>query len=163
MAVGEDASIGVDEERPISPSSLIVVGFDDSPLARKALAWAAQEAHLRSASLLIVSVWEEPLVDWGEGFPPPNDAWREGGERARKIAVEGASAALLLQPDLKIVSKALSGSPAARLIELSKGAELVVIGSRGLGGFIGLMLGSVSRQCVAHARCPVVVVHDGDL
>lgn len=142
-----------------TPKRGIIVGIDGSAAAAQALAWAVDEARLRSTPLKIVSAWETPYLDWGEAFPLPQEPEREALEHARSIAEQAASQVAAQFSELDVSSEAVEGSPAGRLIELSESAELLVVGSRGRGGFAGLILGSVSQQCVAHAHCPVVVVH----
>lgn len=78
---------------------------------------------------------------------------------ARGMVEEAASQARLALPGIEVVATALEGSPAAVLVELSKDAGLLVVGSRGRGGFKGLLMGSVSQECTAHAHCPIVIVH----
>jgi nucleotide-binding universal stress UspA family protein len=136
----------------------IVVGVDDSPGGRAALAWALSEAALRHAELEVVHAWSLPLAEGWNTEWPADEAWFR--ERAldflKKVVAEcqsGDDAAV--KPTL--VPLECEG-PAFGLLERCEGAELLVLGSRGRGGFKGLLLGSVSAQCVQHAACPVVVV-----
>jgi nucleotide-binding universal stress UspA family protein len=164
----------------------IVVGVDDSPGARKALAWAVTEARLRGAPLRVVHVHKPeeltaPLyfpsqhalpgvpTSW-RGEPSPADLARvlqaqevlreaaraRAEELVEELVGEVGAAGVEVQP---IVVQ--ERHPAAALIELSSDADLVVVGSRGRGGFRELVLGSVSHACVLHATCPVVVVPSG--
>jgi nucleotide-binding universal stress UspA family protein len=132
----------------------IVVGIDGSPGARKALAWAVDEARRREATLEAVHVWHTPYVD-GYGY---------ASAALDPVAMEVAARALAdeaVEPhrhDAHIEVHVICGSPAATLVHEAKDAELLVVGSRGRGGFTGLLLGSVSQQVVHHAPCPVVVV-----
>jgi len=149
-AVGGDRAVG----------GKIVVGIDGSKAARRALDWALREAELRHATLEIVSVWEDPYRYWGERMPT---AEIEREERTAlqvtdRLLDEALGEARTRQLDVVLEAASLEGSPAGRLVERSTGASLLVVGSRGRGGFAGLILGSVSQQCIAHARCPVVVV-----
>ena len=139
----------------------IVVGADGSEGAAAALEFAAGEAALRRARLRVVSAWEIPVVAYGGGLAPPLDA--ETLDALRGHTQEVADAALAtaksLQPLLEGEALAVEGQAAEVLLEQAAGAELIVVGNRGLGGFKSLLLGSVSQQVVHHATCPVVVVH----
>ena len=132
----------------------IVVGVDGSPAAAAALAWAVDEARLRGAGLEVVLTWEPAYA--GYLHMPP----LEGLEEAAQASVEKIVADLELSAtrDPPATAVAVEGASAAVLIERSEDADLLVVGSRGLGGFSGMLLGSVSQHCVTHARCPVVVI-----
>jgi len=138
----------------------IVVGVDGSPAAAAALEWAANEARLRGSSLLLVHVWSLPAAAGGIGFPaayPPLELLEKEAESlVDRVADE---AAVLLQ-GIALTRSAIRGMSAYALIEAARDAELLVVGSRGLGGFKELLLGSVSHQCAAHAPCPVVIVRE---
>ena len=130
----------------------IVVGVDGSEHARRALEWAIDEARLRGAELHLVHSWK---------FPPPSPL-PDGGIAPADF--EGAANAILddacsIVPDGVAIRREIANDNAAHaLVRCSERADLVVVGARGLGGFTGLLLGSVSEQVVHHARCPVVVV-----
>lgn len=134
----------------------IVVGVDGSETARAALHWALDEARLRSAAVDVVHAWQMPYVS---SFPYPMvDVLSGEFEReARQVLdrmVGGADTS-----GVPAVEPLLVCDGAARaLLDTAKGAELLVVGSRGRGGFTGLLLGSVSQHVVHHASCPVVVV-----
>jgi nucleotide-binding universal stress UspA family protein len=139
----------------------IVVGVDGSAGAASALEFAAAEAALRNARLRVVSAWEIPAAAYGTGFAPSLDtetleAFRI---RAQQVADDARAAVKSLQPSVDADAVAVEGRPAEVLLEEAENAALVVVGSRGLGGFKSLLLGSVSQQVVHHASCPVVVVH----
>lgn len=139
----------------------IVVGIDDSPAAADALRWALDEARRRSASLEVVHTWVFPLV--GEvpgGVVDDLVADLEGG--AKKMLDEVVDRIVGADPGVEVVRRVLEGGPARILIDVAGGADLLVVGSRGRGGFAGLLLGSVALQCVHHAPCPVVVVRHSD-
>ncbi len=132
----------------------IVVGVDGSDCGLQALEWAMHEARSRDAIVQIVHAWTYPATT---GFVPiPGNLFAEGAttilEQAMRQAVE-------IDPDVRIKGDTVQDVPARALIEHSEGADMLVVGSRGHGGFAGLLLGSVSQQCAAHARCPVVIVH----
>jgi nucleotide-binding universal stress UspA family protein len=140
---------------------MIVVGIDGSEGSERALEFAAGEAALRRRGLRIVSAWHVPTSLYAQGFfVSPEVA--SGFEQSARASAE-AQAAEVLQGHPEVISELLvcERLPAKVLIEQSAEAEMLVVGSRGLGGFRGLLLGSVSQQCAQHARCPVVIVpHD---
>lgn len=136
----------------------IVVGVDGSPESRKALAWAAAEAASHGSDLYAVNAWEHTLmppagsVGVSEHYVP-DDSQRTADDLVRVIKEElGEEPAVLVHPRVK------QGSPARVLIQESADADLLVVGTRGHGGFAGLVLGSVSQHVAAYAKCPVVVV-----
>lgn len=138
---------------------MIVVGIDGSAGSRAALRFAAEESVLRQATLKVVSAWHVPtgLYTAPTYIDLDLDALRQGAVDVAKqeiVQVLGADRASTID----IVAR--EGNAAQALLEESREAELLVVGSRGHGGFAGLLLGSVSQQCTAHAVCPVVVVHD---
>jgi nucleotide-binding universal stress UspA family protein len=136
---------------------MIVVGIDGSDGARTALRFAADEASIRRTQLRVVSAWHVPT---GVYMPPTYmdldlDAYRQtASDVAERQVVD------VLGPERATAVYVVihEGSPAEVLIAESRQAELLVVGSRGHGGFAGLLLGSVSQHCAAHAHCPVVVV-----
>ena len=136
----------------------IVVGVDGSPGSRKALTWAAAEAADHRCDLVVVNVWEHTLlppagsVTVSEHYVP-DPSQTTAGQLVEVIKEElGEEPNVLVQPRVK------QGSPAKVLIEESSGADLLVVGTRGHGGFAGLVLGSVSQHVAAYAQCPVTVV-----
>ena len=137
----------------------IIVGVDGSHDAHRALEWAMQEAVARHAPLTVITVHQVAASTWtGTPIFLPGD--EPAAEQARKAAEEAVAKAAQLgesQP-VSVTVRAVSGLPAQELIEASRDADLLVVGSRGGGGFARLMLGSVSDQVVHHAYCPVVVV-----
>jgi nucleotide-binding universal stress UspA family protein len=140
----------------------VVVGVDGSDGARDALAYAVEEAFRRGARLRIVSAWEVPVAAYAGGLGPPLDqpmfdALREG---AREIVEVAVAEARRLQPSVPCEGEVIEGQAAMALLEDAAGADLIVVGNRGRGGFASLLLGSVSQQVVHHASCPVVVVRE---
>jgi nucleotide-binding universal stress UspA family protein len=141
--------------------SVIVVGVDHSPEAGEALRFAFEEAQLRRAKLRVVHAWLFGYIS-ATGFESSFPVL--GGERNDlRGAVVAALDATLRDVvreagDVDIERRIVEGTPAAVLVEESRDADLLVVGSRGLGGFSGLLLGSVSQQCAHHAACPVVIV-----
>jgi nucleotide-binding universal stress UspA family protein len=135
----------------------IVVGVDGSPESRDALLWAAEQARAVGGLLRIVHAWSPPGVV-ALGLPPILD-WEPLREHAKEFPGAFAREVLGEDPDVEIVSAAVLGNAAQVLVDASEQADLLVVGSRGLGGLKGMLLGSVGHHCAAHARCPVVIVH----
>jgi len=137
----------------------IVVGIDGSPTGRLATRWAAREAELRHADLILVSAWNMPLDGYNFGDVPfSEEALKSLEIEAEERLAEAAEDARGVATNLWIMTQAVQGQAASALLHASRDADMLVIGSRGLGGFRGLLLGSVGQQCVDHASCPVVVV-----
>jgi nucleotide-binding universal stress UspA family protein len=148
---------------------MIVVGVDGSPASQDALRWAVDEARLRSSSVLAVHVWQAPAIpadiapvpmhvpafDVTGLHPRIEEAARKTVERIVHDVVGDAA-------DVDVRPTVVQGSPATVLIDAAREAELLVIGSRGHGGFAGLLLGSVSHQVAQHATCPVVILRHVD-
>ena len=139
---------------------MIVVGVDGSPGAKAALRWALAEARLRRTPLHVVHAWAVPYATVGYGMAPLIDeGFTAELEQGAKGLVEEMLAEAGSEADgVEVEREIAEGSAAHVLLEKAERAELLVVGSRGLGGFRGLLLGSVSQQCAHHARCPVVVV-----
>jgi nucleotide-binding universal stress UspA family protein len=138
--------------------NLIVVGVDESKHARRALEWAADEARIRGARLRIVHAYQVPvseIVHRADQYISLHDVHEA---EARKVLDDALKNARDLAPQLDIVGDAVEAPPARALVEASKEADMIVVGSRGRGGFAGLLLGSVGQQTVHHATCPVVVI-----
>jgi nucleotide-binding universal stress UspA family protein len=147
-----------------SSTPRFVAGVDDSDGSRRALRWAIDAARAAHGDLDVVHAWDLPVTV----VPLPSSP-----AYARHVDVVGRAAAAIVdtevaaaiggRPDaVRIAKIVVRGSPAGALIETAKGADLLVVGSRGHGGFVGLLLGSVSSQCVHHAPCPVAVIR-GDI
>jgi nucleotide-binding universal stress UspA family protein len=141
----------------------IVVGIDGSHNASHALEWAMAEAAVRKAHLTVIAVNSVPAGYWtGAPITVPSDADRVAEVRAgAEDAVAKEAAKLGEDQPASVTVTALNGFPAQTLIEASKDSDLLVVGTRGGGGFATLRLGSISSQVVHHAHCPVVVVHSG--
>jgi nucleotide-binding universal stress UspA family protein len=138
----------------------VVVGVDGSPHSRKALTWAAAEAADHGAELVVLNVWEH-TVPPPAGSPNvseryvPQPSQRTAEQLIQEIKdVLGESPPVLVQPRVK------QGNPAKVLIEESADADLLVVGTRGYGGFGGLVLGSVSQHVAAYAKCSVTVARE---
>jgi nucleotide-binding universal stress UspA family protein len=130
-------------------SHRIVVGVDGSDMASKALDWAAAEADRTGAVLEIQTAYEPGYVH----------VTKDEIQRGMDLLVKEAAARVAeLAPGVATISETHEESPATVLIKASDGADLLVVGSRGLGGFKGLLLGSVSQKCSHHAQCPIIIV-----
>ena len=135
----------------------VVVGIDGSETSRRALRWAIEEARLLHGSLEVIHSWHLPYVG---GYPYAASTYdatpfEEAARRTLDGVVEDTDTTGLEAPPERILHL---GDPAAALLDAARGAALVVAGSRGLGGFSGLLLGSVGHHVAHHAPCPVVVV-----
>jgi nucleotide-binding universal stress UspA family protein len=148
-----------DAEPPASTNQRIVVGIDGSGTADRALQWAVDEARLRHARVDVVHAWRAPIPHLGAAphasMSVDRLEYERAAERTLDAAVRRVDITGLPAPVDQILT---SGSAAWAILEVSKGADLVVVGSRGLGGFKGLVLGSVSHQVATHAPYPVVVI-----
>jgi nucleotide-binding universal stress UspA family protein len=143
------------EERPAAP---VVVGVDGSPANEPALGYAFESARLRNAPLVVLHARALPR-------PPTPRAVPEADSHLR--AVEGETCRALSEalagwtdryPEVEVRRVDAAGDPRIELVNASTSAQLLVVGSRGRGGFTGLLLGSVSQAAIQHARCPVAVV-----
>ncbi|HEX5294174.1 MAG TPA: universal stress protein [Streptosporangiaceae bacterium] len=137
----------------------IVVGVDGSTGSRQALEWAAREAAVRQAPLTVLTVNPVMVSQWTRNpvISATDPARLQQDRRAAEESVEKVTGELDVQPP-SVAVEAINGFPVDALIKASQDAGLLVVGSRGGGGFTALMLGSVSAQVVSHASCPVVVV-----
>ena len=136
----------------------IVVGVDSSPSSKNALRWAAHQAKLTGATLEVVITWEYPI---SFGWSPPYPADFDPQADAQRALDHTVQEVLGSAPDMTILTRVVEGHPAPVLVDLSRGAELLVVGSRGHGRIAGMLLGSVSEHCVTNAHCPVLVLRDG--
>jgi nucleotide-binding universal stress UspA family protein len=150
--------IEVGDQQPGEPR--VVVGVDGSAGARAALLFALADAARRGRPVEAVSAYQPPdhwLDFYAMGISGPDQARAAAVDRVRDFVAgvlpEGP------QPPPRVQVRVHRGSPAEALVRASHGAELLVVGSRGHGGFTSMLLGSVSMQCVLHAVCPVTVVH----
>ncbi|MGW2780154.1 universal stress protein [Streptomyces populi] len=133
----------------------VTVGLDGSRESRAAAEWAAREAELRDLPLKLVHVWEpvpEPMAQASPLDAETRQHWRE------RIPREAAETVRLRHPEVEVVTEQLPGRPADVLVKAAESAELLVLGSRGLGGPVGFMVGSVGLSVVAHVDRPVVLV-----
>lgn len=142
------------EDRP-----RIVVGVDGSPESKAALRWAGTMARRNGAVIDAVTVWSIPVTFGWDSVGLYGVDWQGDAEKAVIATVDD-----VFGPDRPgdLRTFTLEGDPTLKLIEHAAGAQLLVLGSRGRGGFTGLLLGSVSAKCAAHATCPVLIVHADD-
>jgi nucleotide-binding universal stress UspA family protein len=137
----------------------IIVGIDGSSHSQHALEWAIREAALRKVPLRVLTVYRTTVGYWGGPVTYPQDAALAG--QAREAAREATEKALAqaggVRPE-SVVVDVICGIPSEELVSASKGADLIVVGARGSGGFARLLLGSVSSQVAHHAHCPAVVI-----
>ena len=153
----------------------IVVGVDGSAGSDAALRWALAEARLRGARLNVIHAFQAPQLTVGDlgiaaGAPAAAFSTEEIGRLRSAVESDARNvveAALRRAADdaiagLEVELQALEGPAVEVLIESGRGAELLVLGSRGRGGFLGLLLGSVSQQCAQHPPCPVVILPPPD-
>lgn len=147
----------------------IVVGIDGSEGAEAALRFALEEARLRRATLRVVHAYVLPLSDvapdpflleFPSGPGPELEAIAADLDKGARGLIDAALERVLggSEAGVPLERVAIEGSPAASLIGEAEGADLLVVGSRGHGRVHGLLLGSVSQQCVSHAPCPVAIV-----
>jgi nucleotide-binding universal stress UspA family protein len=155
MAAADDSPRKRESEMPG-----IVVGVDGSDSSQQALEWAIKHAALEHVPLTVLAVHEVAASAWtGSPIVYPED--RPDEEKARQAAQEEVNKIISQLGGTKpesVTVRGVSGSPANLLIDASSDADMVVVGSRGAGGFPLLRLGSVTSKVVSHAECPVVVV-----
>jgi nucleotide-binding universal stress UspA family protein len=144
----------------------IVVGVDGSDESRAALAWAVEEARLRQVPVLALHAWDLPVVPSPTGLVPPNvdvvadlaelqdGAVELVGRIVREVAGDAA--------DVEVTPVAVEDRPVNALLDAAEksDAQMIVVGSRGHGGFVALLVGSTSEQVARHATCPVVIHRD---
>lgn len=140
--------------------TVIVVGVDGSAEAERATQWAIAEARLRGDKVVLVHAWQFPGVAMttyaAESLPVFGRADLE--QLAADVLARSATAAAAFDPEAEIETRLVEGHPGSALADASRAARMLVVGSRGLGGFKGMLLGSVSTSCAHHAQCPVVIV-----
>jgi nucleotide-binding universal stress UspA family protein len=143
--------------------SRIVVGVDGSPSSLTALRWAVRQAALTGAAVDAVIAWQYP-VNYGPygayGWAPVSvdESGTDFDEIAYKTLADAVAKAVDPHSAVIVRQRVIQGNPAQALLDAANGAELLVVGSRGHGGFTGALLGSVGLHCVHHAHCPVVVI-----
>lgn len=150
----------LDAELGAETQGRIVVGVDGSPESEVALRWAATLARRNGAVVDAVTAWTLPVTFSWDASGIYSVDWQGEAEKSVIATVDS-----VFGPDRPVGLRtfAFEGDPAHKLIEHAAGAQLLIVGSRGRGGFKGLLLGSVSSKCAAHATCPVLIVHADDV
>jgi nucleotide-binding universal stress UspA family protein len=138
-----------------SPDPRIVVGVDGSEQSKLALSWAVRIAATTGASIDAVTAWHFP-VNFGWGYM--SDEWNPETD-AMKCLTDSVDEAFGSERPTGLRLLVREGLPAKVLLDESKGTTMLIVGSRGHGGFSGMLLGSVSANCAEHATCPVLVIH----
>ena len=136
----------------------IVVGVDGSASSQQALTWAVRQARATGAIVDACTAWEYPQFYGSMGWTFPDGTDAELGAAAERVLRDALAKATDPGMDVGVHTSVVYGTPAQVLLDAAKGAELLVVGNRGHGGFTGALLGSVSQHCVQHAPCPVVIV-----
>lgn len=145
-----------------SGSFMIIVGFDGSEHSQAALTWAVDEARQRNGQLSLITAWNKPPLAWYPAVLETAAGQIAAEEPPEEEARTLQLAALKSAEDRGVTATGQlvnTHSPASAILDAAKDADLIVVGSRGHGGFPGLHLGSVSTQVANHAHCPVLVVH----
>jgi nucleotide-binding universal stress UspA family protein len=142
-----------------APGDRIVVGVDGSVPSKAALGWAIRQAKLTGAVVEVVIAWHYP---GSYGYPAPLADDADYSELAANVVADAIAEVAGPSGPVEIRPKVVQGNPAAGLLAASAGAELLVVGSRGHGGFVEALLGSVRQHCVHHAKCPVVIIRDSN-
>lgn len=142
-------------------SFVIVVGFDGSENSHSALTWALEEAKLRRGQIRLITAWSKPPLAWFPAVLETAAGEIVAEDSPEQIAQTLQADALKTAEDEGVAATGQvvhSDSPASALVDAARDADLVVVGSRGHGGFPGLHVGSVATQIITHAPCPVLVV-----
>lgn len=142
----------------VHQQSRIVVAVDGSPASLEAMAWAARQAALTGAVMEAVTAWDDPTNAGGYAIATETDWRATNAGYIQDVAVKE----VLGDDPAGLIRSVVQGHPVPVLLAAATGADLLVMGSRGHGGFTGLLLGSVSEHVVAHAPCAVVVVRPVD-
>ncbi|WP_026212540.1 universal stress protein [Longispora albida] len=146
------------ESEPLPSAGAVVVGVDGSPNSQGAVGFAFREASLRGRDLVAVHAWRWPQsAEPGDMLPLVYDADLVEAEEKRVFS-EALSGWRERYPDVRVTQRMVQGRAGQAIVGASAGAELLVVGARGRGGFAGLLLGSVSQAALHHAACPVAVV-----
>lgn len=143
-----------------SLENTVVVGVDGSAASTGAVAYAANTAATRGIPLLLVTTYSMPAAMFAEGMLPPQPVYDELERECTPVIEAARENALRVAPDIEVSHAIIEGNPSQALIDYSRRSKLIVLGSRGLGGIKGMVLGSVSAAVASHAFCPVVVTRE---
>ncbi|MEU9372782.1 universal stress protein [Streptomyces sp. NPDC048255] len=149
-------------EQPVEP--LIVVGVDGSKHSKEALRWGVEQARMVGGRVHAVMAWEWNRNPFAIGTAAAHTAEEEvvtAEEAARRKLADTVASSVGTSPGVPVFRRVEQGSPAQVLVDASKEADLMVVGTRGYGGFRGALLGSVSQQVVQYSASTVVVVREG--
>jgi nucleotide-binding universal stress UspA family protein len=135
----------------------IVVGIDGSASSNEALLWAADYARATGGAVHAIHAWLPPTG--GLTLPPVFTDWAPLEHQAEELPRRVVEEVLGDRPGVQVIPRTIRGGAAQVLVDASRHAELLVVGSLGLGGLKGMMLGSTGHHCAAHSHCPVVIVH----
>ena len=138
-----------------SESFRIVVGVDGSDQSGAAMDWAIGESRLRKGEVQALTAWSFPYVSDAMGTAWDYEIFQKDAQAILEAELERVK-----DRGVPVTGKIVEGNPASALIGASRDADLVVVGSRGHGGFTGMLLGSVSHQTIHHAHCPVLVIRE---
>lgn len=134
---------------------MIVVGIDGSPSSREALCWAVRQAALTGSVVDAVIAWHDPSSYDGYGWLIADTSYAEDAAKTLSGTVDSVITA---GSGVTVRQRVVEGHPAQVLLDAADSADLLVVGSRGHGGFARMLLGSVSQHCVEHSSCPVLVI-----
>ncbi|MEU5979558.1 universal stress protein [Streptomyces sp. NPDC047315] len=155
----ESATFPTDPEAPgpTDPHRRVVVGVDGSPSSKEALRWALRQAALINGGVEAVMSWQFPPYYGSLGWTPPAGDY-DPAAVAEKVLQDSVAEVAGPSPAVPVRTHVVHGTAADALLATAVDAELLVVGSRGHGGFVGAVLGSVAQHCTQHSPCPVVVV-----
>lgn len=144
----------------MTAENIVVVAVDGSEASNNAVRWAANTANKRGVPLRLAASYTMPQFLYAEGMVPPQELFDELQAETMETVEAARTIAHEVAPDIKIGYTIAEGSPIDMLLEMSTDVTMIVMGSRGLGGLSGMVMGSVSAAVVSHAKCPVVVVRE---
>ncbi|QGU05764.1 universal stress protein [Corynebacterium comes] len=144
----------------MTQEDIVVVAVDGSPASHNAVRWAANTANKRGIPLRLASSYTMPQFLYAEGMVPPQELFDDLQAETMEKIDEARAVAHEVAPEIKIGHTIAEGSPIDMLLDMSHDVTMIVMGSRGLGGLSGMVMGSVSAAVVSHASCPVVVVRE---
>lgn len=139
---------------------IVVAAVDGSVASKTAVRWAANTAAKRDIPLRLAASYTMPQFLYAEGMVPPQELFDDLQSETLEKIDEARAIAHEIAPDIKIGHTIAEGSPIDMLLDMSRDVTMIVMGSRGLGGLSGMVMGSVSAAVVSHANCPVVVVRE---
>lgn len=146
-------------QEPGRSAGRVLVGVDGTEVSEAAIRFAFEEADTRRLGLTALHAWQLPDAEFEVALPAE---WAAAQERERAVLAERLAGWGEKYPDVDVIHKTRRADPASALVTESAGAALTVVGSRGAGGFRGLLLGSVSHAVLHHAGSPVAIVRTGD-